>query len=140
MTSPQNASRANAAELANVPFEALAVGQSVSLERLCTANDLIVFAHASGNHNPIHLPSIDFTGDGEDDDPVAPSMWLASLISSALGNRLPGPGSLYLSQTLTFQSRARIGDRLRIDVMVSEKHEDRRVVLKTTVTRGDGTL
>jgi acyl dehydratase len=88
--------------LANTPFDQLRVGQSASIVRLCTANDLIVFAHASGNLNPIHLPSTDTTGDGVDDAPIAPGMWLASLISSVLGNYLPGPGSLYLSQTLTF--------------------------------------
>lgn len=124
-------------KLANTPFDSLAIGQSVRTERLCTANDLIVFAHASGNMNPIHLPSTDFTGDGLDDVPVAPSMWLASLISSALGNKLPGPGSLYLSQTLTFSGRARVGDNLTVTVTVAELGPDRTVTLVTRVVGPD---
>ena len=124
--------------LANVPFDSLAVGQSIRIERLCTANDLIVFAHASGNLNPIHLPATDTTGDGVDDAPVAPSMWLASLISSALGNRLPGPGTLYLSQTLAFEGRARLGDRLVVEVVVTDLHPDRSVTLRTQVRTAEG--
>ena len=126
--------------LANTPFGSLAIGQSVRMERLCTANDLIVFAHASGNMNPIHLPSTDFTGDGRDDAPVAPSMWLASLISSVLGNKLPGPGTLYLSQTLSFFGRARVGDQLTITVTVAELGPDRAVTLVTRVIGPDGVV
>ncbi|MEM1286002.1 MAG: bifunctional enoyl-CoA hydratase/phosphate acetyltransferase [Pseudomonadota bacterium] len=125
-------------ELANTPFDALSIGQSARIERLCTARDLIVFAHASGNLNPIHLPSTDFTGDGQDDDPVAPSMWLASLISSALGNRLPGPGSMYLSQNLNFEGRAHVGDHLVIEVTVTDIETDLTVILSTTVKTREG--
>lgn len=128
------------AGLANTPFDDLEIGQSVRMDRLCTANDLIVFAHSSGNMNPIHLPSTDFTGDGVDDAPVVPSMWLASLISSALGNRLPGPGSLYLSQMLTFKGRARVGDRLTIEVTVTDMQSDLTVTLATTVSKTGGDL
>ncbi len=119
--------------LANTPYESLAVGQSVRVERLCTANDLIVFAHASGNLNPIHLPSTDIDGDGLEDEPVAPSMWLGSLISSVLGNQLPGPGTLYLAQSLKFLGRARVGDRIDITVTVAELLPDRVVRLVTRV-------
>lgn len=124
--------------LANTPFASLSVGQSARVKRLCTANDLIVFAHASGNLNPIHLPATDFTGDGVDDAPVAPGMWLASLISSVIGNRLPGPGTLYLSQTLNFEGRAYLGDELVIDVTVSAIEADHTVSLATQVARVDG--
>ncbi|WP_375567873.1 bifunctional enoyl-CoA hydratase/phosphate acetyltransferase [Ahrensia marina] len=126
--------------LANTPFDQLRVGQSASIVRLCTANDLIVFAHASGNLNPIHLPSTDTTGDGVDDAPIAPGMWLASLISSVLGNHLPGPGSLYLSQTLTFAGRARVGDELTVKVTVAELSDDRQVTLVTRVKGPDGVV
>ncbi|MFK7791494.1 MAG: bifunctional enoyl-CoA hydratase/phosphate acetyltransferase [Devosiaceae bacterium] len=126
--------------LANTPFEALSVGQSATVARLCTANDLIVFAHASGNMNPIHLPSTDTDGDGKDDAPIAPSMWLASLISSVLGNSLPGPGSLYLAQTLTFSGRARVGDTLSIKVTVAALDDDHTVTLVTRVSGPDGVV
>ena len=126
--------------LANTPFDSLRIGQSASITRLCTANDLIVFAHASGNMNPIHLPSTDTDGDGVDDTPIAPSMWLGSLISSVLGNKLPGPGSLYLSQTLSFNGRARVGDELTVKVTVADLQPEREVTLVTRVTGPDGVV
>ncbi|MBV6658604.1 MAG: bifunctional enoyl-CoA hydratase/phosphate acetyltransferase [Devosiaceae bacterium] len=124
----------------NVPFASLTIGQSVQVEHLCTANDLIVFAHASGNRNPIHLPATDFTGDGQSDAPVAPSMWLASLISAILGNRLPGPGSLYLSQTLAFAARAKVGDRLIVKATVTSIADNRAITLDTSVSTAEGAL
>lgn len=137
--SPQKLSDAQPRPV-NVPFDELEVGQTVTVERLCTQNDLIVFAHSSGNRNPLHLPTTDYTGDGVDDVPLAPSMWLASLISAALGNHLPGPGSLYLSQNLRFHARASVGDLLRISLRVLELREAREVLLATTVRSADDAL
>ncbi|MEM1289349.1 MAG: enoyl-CoA hydratase, partial [Pseudomonadota bacterium] len=121
-----------------IPFEALKVGQSVEIERICTANDLVVFAHASGSRNPVNLPWTDYTGDGQEDAPVAPSMWLGSLISSVLGNHLPGPGTLYLSQQLDFRGRACVGDRLVVRVEVTALHANRQVALRTGVNKVSG--
>jgi phosphate butyryltransferase len=122
-------------QLANRPYDELSVGDSAKLTRLCQAEDLFVFAHASGNHNPMHLP------DNGTDQPVAPSMWIASLISAVLGNILPGPGTLYKSQNLEFPGRAHAGDELEIAVEVVAKEPDRAVRLRTTVERiADGTL
>ncbi|MCS6986857.1 MAG: hypothetical protein NZM40_05415 [Sphingomonadaceae bacterium] len=76
-------------EIQNVTFDALAEGQEATFERTCTERDLFLFAHVSGNLNPRTLPD----RGGECDGAVAPATWLASLISSLLGNRLPGPGT-----------------------------------------------
>src|SRR5690606_30094539 len=103
-----------------------------------TANDLYVFAHASGNLNPLHIPDIDWTGDGVIDEPVAPAMWIGSLISAVLGTVLPGPGTIYRSQSFDFIDRARIGDRLTVTVTVTAKEPDDRVRLATMVCRDDG--
>lgn len=123
----------------NKTFDELAVGDVAELSRLCTADDLYVFAHASGNHNPMHLPEHDGDGDGRA-EAVAPSMWVGALISAVLGNILPGPGTLYRHQTLRFLARAHAGDELRIRVRVVAKEADRLVRLETVVDRPrDGT-
>ena len=60
-------------------YDEIELGQEASISRVLTTNDLIVFAHASGNLNPIHLPEIDGDGDGKP-EAVAPSMWVGSLL------------------------------------------------------------
>ncbi|WP_101067963.1 bifunctional enoyl-CoA hydratase/phosphate acetyltransferase [Roseovarius salinarum] len=123
---------------ASTPFDALEIGMEAEGRRLCVADDLYVFAHASGNLNPMHLPRENGDGDGKP-EAVAPSMWLAALISSVLGNRLPGPGTLYESQSLRFLGRAHAGDELVAGVRVKAKGENRRVTFETWVARADGT-
>jgi len=117
----------------NKTFAELVIGEEASITRVVTPNDLIVFAHASGNLNPKNLPG----SAGHDAAPAAPSMWLGSLFSAVLSNILPGPGTVYLSQTLRFHSRAYVGDALKISVRVEELRSPETVVLGTRVARGD---
>ena len=106
--------------LTSTPYADLQPGQEAWVERLCRAEDLYVFAHSSGNLNPMHLPKLDGDGDGRP-EAVAPSAWVAALISGVLGNQLPGPGTLYLNQSLRFVGRAHAGETLRVTVRVQEK-------------------
>src|SRR5208282_3817797 len=73
----------------NKTYEEIAIGGEATIKRVLTANGLYIFAHASGNLNPLHMPH-----DGGEASPeiVAPSMWSGELISPALGNVLPGAG------------------------------------------------
>ncbi|SFJ39408.1 bifunctional enoyl-CoA hydratase/phosphate acetyltransferase [Celeribacter neptunius] len=123
----------------NVPFDQLEIGMEAENRRLCVADDLYVFAHASGNLNPMHLPKEDGDQDGKP-EAVAPSFWVGSLISAVLGNNLPGPGTLYKSQNLTFHGRAHAGDELVAKVKLIRKESGRSAVFETTVSRSDGTL
>ncbi|UFN49483.1 bifunctional enoyl-CoA hydratase/phosphate acetyltransferase [Roseomonas sp. OT10] len=117
----------------------IAVGDTAAARRVCTINDLVVFAHASGNVNPLHIP-----GEAEQEAgqaPVAPAMWGGSLFSGVLGNSLPGPGTLYLGQTLRFHGRLHVGDEVESRVTVREKRADGTVALDCRLTRiGDGAL
>ncbi|NRG16141.1 bifunctional enoyl-CoA hydratase/phosphate acetyltransferase [Rhizobiales bacterium] len=122
----------------NKTYDEISVGDCATLTRTLNANDLFVFAHASGNVNPMHLPGVDWTGDGKVDEPIAPSMWAGALISAVLGNVLPGPGTVYRSQTLNFRDRAHLGDRLEVSARVTAKKSDGIVELKTQVKREDG--
>lgn len=117
----------------------LAVGQSAEVTRLCVADDLYVFANASGNLNPLHLPLEDGDGDGAP-EAIAPSMWLAALVSGVLGNQLPGPGTLYESQEMTFLHRARAGDEVTARVEITAVEPDGRARFAVSVARADGTL
>ncbi len=116
-------------------YEDLAVGDTASITRTVTPDDLIVFAHVSGNLNPLHLPATR-AGDTASGQNPAPSMWLGSLFSAVLGNLLPGPGTLYDTQMLRFRGRAHVGDTLTVTVRVEAKRPPDIIVLSTTVLRG----
>ncbi|RYH08552.1 bifunctional enoyl-CoA hydratase/phosphate acetyltransferase [Tropicimonas sp. IMCC6043] len=125
--------------LVNTPWDKLEVGMEAELRRTCRSDDFYVFANTSGNMNPMHLPREDGDGDGVP-EAVAPSMWVGALISAVLGNKLPGPGTLYKSQKLEFLNRAHDGDELVIKVRVTALAADRSVRLATRVEKLDGTV
>ncbi|MBB4284406.1 bifunctional enoyl-CoA hydratase/phosphate acetyltransferase [Roseospira goensis] len=114
-------------------YDEIAIGDEAMVHRLCTARDMVIFAHASGNFNPVHLPQ---ANDGDESQVVAPSMWVGSLFSAVLGNMLPGFGTLYLGQTLQFHGRAHVGDRLTVRVTVTDKRPGHVVILKCQVLKG----
>jgi len=119
-------------------YDDLEIGQSASLERVCTANDLVIFAHASGNLNPTHLPGFAERETGA--KPTAPAMWGASLFSALLGNVLPGPGTVYLGQTLRFLGQVHPGDELLASVTVREKKPGRIVDLDCVLAHASGAV
>ena len=120
--------------LVNRTYEELRVGDVAEMRRLITADDLYVFAAASGNHNPMHLNESDLDGDGRTER-VAPGMFVASLISAVLGTRLPGPGTLYRRQVLDFHARVHAGEEVLCRVDVVEKLSGGAVRLATSVRR-----
>jgi len=125
------------AHFENTPFAELRPGATAQSTRLCRAEDIYVFAQASGNINPMHLPGEDGDGDGRPEG-VVPMMWLGALISEVLGNKLPGPGTVYLSQTLTARAVAHVGERLTATVRLVETGEGRRARFATEVARDSG--
>lgn len=118
----------------NRPLGRLKPGDTAELKRLCTAEDLLVFAAATGNHNPMHLPDTDVDGDGRP-EAIASGIFLAAMISAVLGNLLPGPGTLYRSQRLEFHGHARAGEELVARVTVQDVAADGLVRLETQVAR-----
>lgn len=120
----------------NTTWDELKVGATASLERTCSVQDLYLFAHVSGNLNPLMLPA----EDAASSHPVAPSLWVGSLVSAVLGNLLPGPGTLYRAQSLRFHRRVRPGDRLWVDVRCSEKREKPVALFETRVLDADRTV
>ena len=122
----------------NTTWAELKVGDSASIERTCSVQDLILFAHASGNLNPLMLPSEE-TKEVKS-EPVAPSMWVGSLVSAVLGNILPGPGTLYRAQDLRFVGRVHVGERVTVTVVCREKRDEPVAVFDTKIVNAVGQL
>src|SRR5216683_3778588 len=100
-------------------FEDLRVGMRETLMRTVMDEDVIGFARISGDENPIHL-SERYAAKTRFGQRIAHGLYTASLISAVLGTRLPGPGAVYISQTLNFRAPVRIGDRVDVTVTVAE--------------------
>lgn len=115
----------NAPAIPVLRFEDLAIGQSDSLMRTIMARDVSLFADVSGDANPIHLSDA-YAASTRFGQRIAHGMFTASLISALLGTRLPGPGAIYLSQTLTFLAPVKIGDTVMAKVEVVELVVDKR--------------
>lgn len=128
-------------KIENRTFDELEIGSTESLRRLCTQDDMIVFANVSGNHNPMHIFDADGDGDGHN-EAVAPGLFVGSLITAVLGNLLPGAGTLYRAQNFVFHDRAHAGEELESTVTVTGKNDaDFTVTLDTEVRRvKDGAL
>lgn len=128
-------------QIENRVFSELQPGDTQSLRRLCTQDDLLIFANVSGNHNPLHIHDADGDGDGRP-EAIAPGMFVGALVSAVLGNLLPGAGTLFRSQSFVFHARAHAGDELESRVTVTGKDErTHSVTLATEVRRlGDGAL
>jgi 3-hydroxybutyryl-CoA dehydratase len=123
-------------ELRMLYFEDLAVGAVERHSKTVAASDVVGFAEATGDRNPIHL-SEHFAARTPFGTRIAHGLYTASLISAVLGTRLPGPGAVYISQTLNFRAPVKIGDTVVVEVEVVELVPDRRRArLKTTCSVG----
>ncbi|KCZ46119.1 MULTISPECIES: bifunctional enoyl-CoA hydratase/phosphate acetyltransferase [unclassified Hyphomonas] len=124
--------------LENRTYDQIKVGDTASLERAVTENDIELFALVSGDVNPAHLDA-EFAAKDIFGKPVAHGMWTASLISAVLGTTLPGPGCIYLGQTIAFTKPVFPGDTVTATVTVLEKQDKKRLVrLETVCTNQDG--
>jgi 3-hydroxybutyryl-CoA dehydratase len=108
-------------------FDELHLGQRETLLRTIMDRDVHGFAGLTGDENPIHL-SEDYASRSRFGQRIAHGMFTASLISAVIGMRLPGPGAVYLSQTLSFRAPVRIGDVVAASVEVAELVAERRRV------------
>ncbi|HWA01470.1 MAG TPA: MaoC family dehydratase [Caulobacterales bacterium] len=103
-------------------FEDLAVGMRETYRKEVKASDVVGFAEITGDRNPIHL-SEHFAAKTPFGGRIAHGLYTAGLISAVIGTRLPGPGAIYVSQTLNFKAPVRIGDTVEASVEVVELSE-----------------
>lgn len=106
-------------------FEELRLGMREILMRTVMETDITDFANVTGDHNPIHLDEM-YASQTRFGQRIAHGMFTAGLISALIGTRLPGPGAIYLSQTLQFLAPVRIGDVVTASAEVVELVEARR--------------
>ena len=124
--------------LRNHPLSELRIGQTAELKRRITARDIELFAAVSGDVNPVHLDD-DFAANTVFGGRVAHGMLTGALISAALATELPGPGTVYLGQSMRFSHPVRIDDALTIRLEVSGIREDKGIVtLACAVLNQDG--
>ncbi len=98
-------------------FEDLEVGMEASLSKVCTADDIQRFADVSGDFNPVHLDA-DYAASTIFKQPIAHGMLTAGYISAVFGMKLPGPGAIYITQTLNFKGPVKIGDKVNARVVI----------------------
>lgn len=112
-------------------FEELKPGQQATVSRTITETDLRNFSGVSGDTNPMHL-SEEFARSTPFGGTIVHGMLTASLISAVIGTKLPGPGCIYMSQTLKFLAPVRVGDTVYATCTVQELvPEKKRVRLLT---------
>lgn len=114
--------------LENRTFDEIKVGDSASLTRTLTEKDIQVFAIMSGDINPAHVDS-EYAQSDMFHKIIGHGMWSGALISTVLGTQLPGPGTIYVSQTLRFKKPVAIGDTLTVNVTVAEKNPEKKRVI-----------
>lgn len=120
-------------------FEDLAVGDEASYSRTVTENDIAAFAEVTGDNNPLHVDpayaeTTMFKGR------IAHGILSAGYISAVIGTRLPGPGAIYMGQTLKFRAPVRIGDTVTATITVRELNDAKAVVVFDTVARVGDTV
>ena len=119
-------------ELHGYYLEDLSVGMSASYAKTVTETDVILFAGISGDDNPVHINE-EFASQTRFKGRIVHGMFMAALISSMAGTRLPGPGGIYIDQQLKFKAPVRIGDTVTATGTVIEIIEERRRIKMETV-------
>jgi 3-hydroxybutyryl-CoA dehydratase len=121
-------------------LEDMEVGMTAIYAKTITDADIVMFAGISGDTNPVHLDA-NFAEQTAFKGRIAHGMLSASFISTVLGTRLPGPGCIYLSQSLKFRAPVKAGDTVTARVTVKDVNPDnKRIALDTICTVGDSVV
>ena len=110
--------------ISNVTFDEIAIGDTATYTRLITNHEVEAFAAISGDHNPLHLDP-EYAATTAFGECIAHGMLTGVLVSAAIAMQLPGPGSIYLSQSLRFRAPVLLGDTLTVTLEVTDKHSKR---------------
>lgn len=113
-------------------FEDLSVGQKASFGKTITEADIVLFAAVTGDTNPMHL-NAEYAKDSIFGERIAHGMLAAGLITKVMGTQLPGPGTIYLSQSLRFRKPVRIGDTVTATVEITALNAEKYRATLTTV-------
>src|SRR6476659_530197 len=122
----------------NRTFDEIAIGDTATLERTLTEQDIKLFAVMSGDINPAHVDP-EYAMSSRFREVIGHGMWSGALISTVLGTDFPGPGTIYLGQNLRFRRPVKVGDTITITVTAKEKDATKgKVMLDTECVNQDG--
>jgi 3-hydroxybutyryl-CoA dehydratase len=115
-------------------YSDISIGQSAEIVHTITEEDIQIFGDLSGDYNPLHFNE-EWAAKTMFKSRIAHGILTAAFISAAIGMKLPGPGTIYLSQKMRFLGPVRIGDTITARVEVVEKNDEKQhITLKTTCT------
>lgn len=128
-------------------YDELTVGQTAEYSKQVTDQDVLSFAGITGDFNPVHVDA-EAAAKSRFGGRIAHGMLSAGLVSAAIANELPGPGSIYLAQTLKFTAPVRLDDTITVKLTIIELLSKQRVRLSTvcqnqkgeTVLDGEATI
>jgi acyl dehydratase len=111
----------------NRTYDEIQIGESAEVTREVTRDDIALFAVVSGDVNPAHLDDA-YAASTRFKNVIMHGMWSGAQISALLGVHLPGPGTIYLSQSLNFRRPVNVGDRITFRVTAKDKRDDKKFV------------
>ncbi|MGB1140144.1 MAG: MaoC family dehydratase, partial [Halioglobus sp.] len=114
-------------QLTNFTYDEIAIGQQASWSREVTERDVQLFAAVSGDANPVHLDEA-FAAATQFGERIAHGMLSGAFVSAALAMVLPGPGAIYLGQSLKFRLPVKLGDTVTVKLEVTGKNDRRKIV------------
>lgn len=118
----------------NIQPVMLEIGASAQVTKIVTSEDIIAFSKVSTDVNPIHVDD-DYAKKTRFGERIAHGILSASFISAVIGNKLPGPGAIYLSQSLNFKAPVMIGDTITATGTVTSQKGNKPIfVIKTVCT------
>lgn len=124
-------------KLENCTYDEIQVGDKADVSHTVTERDLILFAEVSGDVNPVHLDE-EFAAATPFKGRIAHGMFSGALISAAIACEMPGPGTIYIGQEMSFLRPVRLGDEIRIELEIIEKLPKNRARIATRVFNQDG--
>ena len=113
-------------QVTDTPYQQLTVGQTAQYSKTLTERDIALFADVSGDYNPVHLDAA-YAATTPFSERIGHGMWTGALISAAVAKVLPGPGSVYVSQSIKFTRPVKLGDTVTITLEIVDKQDRRRL-------------
>ena len=125
-------------QLSNFSYDEITIGQTASYSKQINEEDVQLFAAVSGDVNPVHLDA-EFAATTQFGERIAHGALTGAAVSAAIAMELPGPGTIYLSQSLRFRLPVKLGDTITIQLEVTEKRDDKKfVTLQCTAVNQHG--
>ena len=121
-------------KLQNLPFEKLEIGLEASMTKTIEAEDVKTFAELSGDTNPVHTDP-EFAAKTQFQQPIVHGLHSATFFSAIFGTLLPGPGSVYISQSLQFKRPIYVGDTVTATVSIQSIDQEKRRIFFHTICR-----